>query len=416
MNCFAIRGGKRLCGELTGQGSKNSTLPLIAACLLNKGKTVLHGCPDLSDVRTAVSILQALGCKASFDNGKVICDARFANRHKIPEYLMSRMRASVVFSGSLLSRFKRTEITYPGGCRIGCRPIDIHIDAFKELGVDIKECENSIKCLSDGIIPKEITLPFPSVGATENIILAATLAKGKTIIENAAKEPEIVDLQNFLNNAGASVSGAESGRIVIEGVEALNDSEYTVIPDRIAAATYMCACLTTDGDITLNNVNHNHLSAIIEALRKTGADIQVRENSIKIKRGCGFNGAGILETDVYPAFPTDAQPLLMACVCTAEGETVLREKIFENRFLHVPHLNKMGARITVSEDTAKIKGVESLTGDTLTAGELRGGAALMIAALGAEGDSIIENTHYIDRGYEKPEDVLKSLGADIKRM
>ena len=416
MNCFVIRGGKSLCGEVSVQGSKNSALPLIAACLLNKGKTVLYNCPDLSDVRAAVDILNCLGCDAKFDSGRVICNSKHANKHKIPEILMHKMRSSVIFLGSILSRFNKAELTYPGGCEIGARPIDIHIEALKKLGVDIKECENSLNCLSCGIIPGKIILPFPSVGATENIILATVLSKGRTIIENAAKEPEIVDLQDFLNTMGANVCGAETGRIVIDGTDNLKDTEYKVIPDRIVAATLMCACLATEGELTLNNVNNRHLDAVTNILRKSGAKIEENKNSLKIKRGKYFSGVGSIETDVYPAFPTDAQPPLTACMCLAEGKTVLREKIFEGRFRHIPYLNNMGADITVFGDTAQINGVKTLEGDMLTAHELRGGAALVIAGLGAKGTSIVGNVNYIDRGYEKLEKTLSSLGADIQRI
>ena len=416
MNCFEIRGGRRLYGEITVQGSKNSALPLIAACLLNKGKTVLHNCPDLSDVRAAIDILNCLGCNASFDHGRVVCDARFADRHTIPEILMNKMRSSVIFLGSLLSRFGKAELTYPGGCEIGARPIDIHIEALKKLGVSIKECENSLNCLSKGIIPGRIVLPFPSVGATENIILATVLTKGRTIIKNAAKEPEIVDLQGFLNNMGASVYGAETGTITIDGTENLTSCEYKVIPDRIAAATFMCACLATDGQLTLKNVTNCHLDAITNILRKAGAKIDEDGNSLTIRRGKYFSGVGSIETDVYPAFPTDAQPPLTACMCIADGRTVLREKIFESRFRHIPYLNNMGADITVFGDTAQINGVKTLTGDMLTAHELRGGAALVIAGLCAKGKSIVGNVKYIDRGYEKLEEILKSAGADIQRI
>lgn len=416
MNCFKIRGGRRLCGEIRVQGSKNSALPLIAACLLNKGKSVLHDCPDLSDIRAAIDILNNLGCDAKFDSGTVICDSRFANNHVIPEFLMQKMRSSVIFLGSMLSRFGKAELTYPGGCEIGARPIDIHIEALKKLGVDIEECENSLKCLSEGIIPQKIILPFPSVGATENIILATALSKGRTIIENAAKEPEIVDLQGFLNSMGACVSGAESGTVIVDGTDCLKDTEYKVIPDRIAAATLMCACLATDGKLTLTGVNCQHLDAVTNALRKSGAKIEENQNSLTIKRGKYFSGIGSIETDVYPAFPTDAQPQLTACMCLANGKTILREKIFEYRFRHIPYLNNMGADITVFGDTAQINGVEGLKGDMLTAHELRGGAALVIAALCAKGESIVGNVNYIDRGYEQLEEVLRSIGADIRRI
>lgn len=416
MNCFEVLGKQRLCGEITVQGSKNSALPLIAASLLNNGKTVLHGCPDLSDVRAAIDILNCLGCDAKFDEGRVICDARYANNHKIPEILMHKMRSSVIFLGSMISRFNQAELTYPGGCEIGARPIDIHLEAFKKLGIDIKECESSLNCLCHGIIPKKIVLPFPSVGATENIILATVLSKGRTIIENAAKEPEIVDLQGFINSMGGSVQGAETGTIVIDGAESLKPAEYKVIPDRIVAATFMCACLATDGELVLNNIIPEHIESVTNVLRKAGAKIEEKENSIKIRRGKYFSGIGSIETDVYPAFPTDAQPPLTACMCLAEGKTVLREKIFESRFKHIPYLNNMGADITVFGDTAQINGNDNLTGDMLTAHELRGGAALVIAALSAKGKSIIGNINYIDRGYEKLENTLKSVGADIKRL
>lgn len=416
MNCFALSGGTRLCGEITVQGSKNSALPLIAACLLNRGKSVIYGCPDLSDVRAAVDILNCLGCDASFNGGMVVCDSRFADKHIIPEFLMHKMRSSVIFLGSMISCFKKAVLSYPGGCEIGARPIDIHIEALKKLGVDIIECENHLNCLTSGIIPKKIVLPFPSVGATENIMLACCVSNGQTIIENAAKEPEIVDLEGFLNSMGAEISGAESGRIVINGADALKDTEYTVIPDRIAAATFMCAALATDGEVVLNNVRPDHLNAVTYALRKSGAKIEETKNSVSVKRGKYFSGIGSLETEVYPAFPTDAQPVLTACMCLAEGKTVLREKIFTDRFRHIPYLNNMGADIKVFGDTAEINGVSNLKGDMLLAHELRGGAALVIAGLSAKGKSTVGNINFIDRGYEKLELTFKKLGADIQRV
>jgi len=416
MNCFVLSGGRKLHGEITVQGSKNAALPLIAACLLNKDKSVIHGCPDLSDVRAAVDILNCLGCKAEFKDGMVICDSSFADKHIIPEFLMNKMRSSVMFLGSMISNFKRAVLSYPGGCEIGARPIDIHIEALKKLGVDIFECENQLNCLTGGIRPQKIVLPFPSVGATENIMLATACSNGQTVIENAAKEPEIVDLQDFLNSMGADVSGVQSGRIVINGVGKLKSVEYKVIPDRIAAASFMCAALATDGNILLNNVRPEHLSAVTVALRKSGAKIEETKNSISVKRGKYFSGIGSLETEVYPAFPTDAQPLLTACMCLAEGKTVLREKIFTDRFRHVPYLNNMGADIKVFGDTAEINGVSGLRGDMLLAHELRGGAALVVAGLSAKGKSTVGNINYIDRGYEKLEETFKSLGADIQRV
>lgn len=416
MNCFALSGGKPLCGEITVQGSKNSALPLIAACLLNKGKCVIHDCPDLSDVRAAINILNCLGCDASFKNGIVVCNSGFADKHVIPEYLMNKMRSSVIFLGSMISNMKKAVLSYPGGCEIGARPIDIHIESLKKLGVDILECENHLTCLTKGIVPEKIVLPFPSVGATENIMLVATVSNGQTIIENAAKEPEIVDLQGFLNSMGADITGAETGRIIINGVGSLTDTEYKVIPDRIAAATFMCAALATDGEVVLNNVRCDHLDAVTNALRKSGAKIEELKTSMSVKRGKYFSGIGSLETEVYPAFPTDAQPVLTACLALADGKTVLREKIFTDRFRHVPYMNNMGADIKVFGDTAEINGVSSLEGDMLLAHELRGGAALVIAGLCAKGKSTVGNIHFIDRGYERLEKTFISLGADIKRV
>ncbi len=416
MNCFVMSGGRRLEGEITVQGAKNSALPLIAACLLNKGKCVIHDCPDLSDVRAAVDILKCLGCDAKYSDNTVICNSEHANKHVVPEYLMNKMRSSVIFLGSMISNMKKAILSYPGGCEIGARPIDIHIESLKKLGVDILECENHLTCLANGIVPCKIVLPFPSVGATENIMLATAVSNGKTIIENAAKEPEIVDLQNFLNSMGAHIFGAETGTIQIDGADELFNTEYTVIPDRIAAATFMCSALATDGEIVLNNVRCDHLDAVINALRKSGAQIHTDTTQLSIKRGKYFSGIGSLETEVYPAFPTDAQPVLTAALSVADGKTVLREKIFTDRFRHVPYMNNMGADIKVFGDTAEINGVESLNGDMLLAHELRGGAALVIAGLCAKGRSTVGNIQFIDRGYEKLENTFKRLGADIQRI
>lgn len=418
MNKYIVTGGSPLCGKIKMQGAKNAALPILAAAMLSDGKCEIHNCPDISDVKVTVEILNYLGCKAVFENGTVFVDPSGVDKFDIPESLMRKMRSSVVFMGAILGRMKKAKCSYPGGCEIGSRPIDLHLKAFREMGVEVAEDGGFIHCVADKVKPAKIMLTIPSVGATENIMLLACKSKGKTVIVNAAREPEIVDLQNFLNSMGAKISGAGKSSIEIEGVEKLSGSSHSVIPDRIAVATVMFAVLSAGGTAEITDVNTDHVESIVSAVRECGAQVEcMGKSSLKViskRRPQALKSR--VQTMPYPGFPTDAQSQLMAALALSEGTSVIMETIFENRFNVVPELVKMGADITVIDRSSVIKGTEKLHGAPVMAPDLRGGAALIIAALAAEGKTEIGNIEYIDRGYENVENIFCSLGADIKKI
>ncbi len=415
MSRLLICGGKKLSGEIDVQGSKNAVLPILAATILNEDKSVIHNCPELADTSAALEIIRQLGGSAENVGHTAIIDTAGIQRCEISNELMCSMRSSVLFLGPLIARAKRAVISYPGGCAIGLRPIDLHIKAFRQLGVNVEEIGGNIYCKMDEIKPTTINLLFPSVGATENIMLLTAISKGETVITNAAREPEIVDLQNFLNAMGAKIFGAGSEIIRIIGVEKLQKVEYNIISDRIFAATCACAVACCGGDVVLKNINAEHIRLILSMLRDTGCIVTDGKDYVRIKCSERPRGLGKIMTSPYPGFPTDAQALFMSALATADGTTVFVENIFESRYKHVPELIKMGADIIVDGRLAAVTGCNYIQGAKICAGDLRGGAALVIAGLSAIGDTEISGVHHIDRGYEHIEDVFSSLGASIKR-
>ncbi len=416
MDYIKITGGKPLCGSICVQGSKNAVLPSLAATILNKGTTVLHNCPNLSDVKVTLEILKFLGCKIKRENDTVTVDASVITNNYIPNELMNKMRSSIIFMGAIIARTGEASMSFPGGCELGPRPIDLHLKALKTLGVEIEESHGYINCRLKKMQNKSVHLDFPSVGATENIMLFASLSNGKTTICNAAREPEIEDLQNFLNDMGAKISGAGSSNIEIEGVESFHDCEHTVISDRIAAATYLCGAAVSGGETELENVCPEHFCAVTSALAECGAKIKTGEDKIYIKAPEVINKIDIIRTMPYPGFPTDAQSVMMSVLAYANGTSIIKENIFEQRFKTAGELAKMGADISVDGKVAVIKGVKSLTGASVYACDLRSGAALVVASLAANGESRVYNTHFIDRGYQSLAEDFKNLGADIERI
>lgn len=416
MSRFIISGGNRLEGEIETQGAKNSVLPILAATILSGGKNVIYNCPELSDVRITIEVLKSLGCSVKRVGKVLVVDSEDISEYTMPEELMRQMRSSIIFLGAILARFKKAVVSLPGGCEIGNRPIDLHIKALKKLGVEITEAHGYINCKAEKLHGENIHLDFPSVGATENIMLAACVAEGTTVITNAAREPEIVDLENFLNKMGAKISGAGSDVIRIDGVRRLYGVEHTIIPDRIAGATYLLAAAITGGDIILRNTNPQHMGAITNALKEMGCKIYSEKNRVILSvAGRRLRSAGKLQTMPYPGFPTDIQSPFMALSSVSEGTGIFVENIFENRYQHIEELVRMGADIRVDARVAVVCGVERLSGAKVIAKELRGGAALVLAGLAAEGITEVENIKYIDRGYEEIEKYLGICGADIRR-
>jgi len=418
---FKIVGGKPLCGEVLIDGSKNAVLPILAATLLVDGRSIIHNCPNISDTWDSIGILRHLGCDVVYDGSSLVVDASGAVSAPLPNAYVEKMRSSMIFVGSLLGRFSQIETIPPGGCMLGERPIDLHLKAFEAMGVVFEGGESLIKGKAATLKGTKISLSFPSVGATQNIMLAAVLAKGETIIEKAAKEPEIVDLQGFLNAAGAKVSGAGTSTIVIKGVKALKCPEYTIMPDRIVAGTYLVAGAITRGEVTLKNAKYQDIFPISDALVAMGYKIYNDGNKITLTtKGGIIRPLSLISTGPHPAFPTDMQPQFVALLSTIQGrcsrncESMVKENVFEARDAHVPELAKMGANITVAEGTHfTIKGAASLTGAVVDAKDLRGGAALILAGLFAQGETIVNNAYYVKRGYADIVGDLRGLGADI---
>ena len=415
LNSYIIEGGQRLIGEIDISGSKNAALPIMAASILNEGITVIENIPDIRDVKMMCSILESLGCKITRENNKIIIDATEIKENEIPENLMREMRSSVIIAGALLGRLNTCKFTYPGGCEIGSRPINLHLEAFKQLGVTLEENNGFIKCSCYKLQGTDIVLDFPSVGATENIMLASCLADGITYIRNVAREPEIRNLQDFLNSMGANIVGAGSNTIIVRGVSKLHNSNFSIIPDRIEAGTYLCMAAATKGEIKINRVNPEHMSTIIHKLKQMNCKIGVSKDTIYLKSNKELVGANI-KTMPYPGFPTDMQSQFVTLLSISKGTSIVVENIFENRFKYVNGLIKMGANITLEGRTAIIQGVPQLSPTNLEAKDLRGGAALIGAALSAEGKSIVVDPEYIERGYENLVEKLTILGAKIKKQ
>ena len=411
---YIIKGGNRLEGEVKISGSKNASLPIIAASILNAGKTTLYNVPDIHDTQMMFEILKELGGKVEKKNNKIIIDTSTIKNFEIPENLMRQMRSSVILAGSLVGRHRKAMFSYPGGCDIGARPIDLHLKAFEKLGININKNYGNISCICDKITGEKIDLDFPSVGATENIMLACVLAEGTTIITNAAREPEILDLQEFLNKMGAKIQGAGSSQIQIEGVKKLKDISYNIMPDRIEAGTFLCATAATLGNTKLTNLEPEHITPIINKLEETDCKIKIEKRTIEILAPKKLKAVDI-RTMPYPGFPTDMQSVFATMLSTAKGTSIITENIFENRYKYTQELNRMGAKISIEGKTAVIKGVRKLFGTRVKSTDLRGGAAMVIAGLVAKGITEVENIEYILRGYENFENKLTKLNANIKK-
>jgi UDP-N-acetylglucosamine 1-carboxyvinyltransferase len=415
MDKYIINGGEKLYGKVDIQSAKNTVLPLLAASVLTDEPVKIRGVPAINDVENMLHILDEVGCKIKRHKEVAIIDSSNAASHEISTRLTKELRSSVFMLGSILTRFHRAKISYPGGCDIGLRPIDLHLSGLKRLGVKIVERDGYIHCEADKLQGAEILLDFPSVGATENIILAAVKAEGETVIRNAAKEPEIVDLQNFLNAMGAKIRGAGGSTIAIEGVKRLQGVEYVPIGDRIEAGTYLIAAASCGGEIETKGVSAENIAALLHKLRENGCKIHIKNDRISLTSSGRLKAVNLVETMPFPGFPTDLQAQYSALCCTAIGTTLVVENLFETRYRYAAELKRMGADITVRGRVAFIRGVDRLHGAFLTAGDLRGGAALVVAALKAEGESTVSNLYHIDRGYAYFEDKLKGLGAKIRR-
>lgn len=415
MEKFIVEGGRSLHGTAFVHGAKNAVLPILSATILAGGKSVLHNCPALSDVDVACKILEYLGATIQREGSTLIVDTESIDKYDIPEEMMHEMRSSIIFLAPLAARMHRAVLCTPGGCEIGLRPIDLHLYGLNLLGMQAVSTGSCIHCSVQALHGEKIILPFPSVGATENIMIAATVARGTTTLINAAREPEIEDLAAFLNRCGAKIRGAGTGTIEIEGVSRLHSAEHTVIPDRILACTLMCCAAATGSEITLENVCVAHLNPVMPMFYNCGCFMHAAQDTLKITAPKYLKKLGQVKTMPYPGFPTDCQAPMMALACAAHGTSVFVENIFENRYRHVPELRKLGAKIDVNDKVAVVEGVQSLSGAKVRATDLRGGAALVVAALAAHGVTEIADIGHIDRGYEKMEMMLRVLGAQIVR-
>ena len=413
MSSFIIEGGKKLKGEVKISGSKNASLPIIAASILNAGKTKLYNIPDIHDTQVTLKILKYLGCKIKKNNDKIEINSKYISKKEIPEHLMREMRSTVILAGALIGRFKKAKFSYPGGCDIGARPIDLHLKAFKKLGINIDEEYGFISCSCDKIIGANIDLDFPSVGATENIILASVLAEGKTVITNAAREPEIVDLVQMLRRMGAKINGEGTNVIEINGVNKLLDVNYRVMPDRIEAGTFLCAGAITGGNVKILNVIPEQLTPIISKLEEAGCKIKIQKNDVELEAPQKLKAVEI-KTMPYPGFPTDMQSIFGAVLSVAKGTSIITENIFENRFKYLAELKRMGAKNKQENNVAIITGVKKLSGTKVKSTDLRGGVAMVLAGLEARGISTVTNIEYILRGYENIDKKLRKLGANIE--
>ena len=416
MDKFIIDGGEKLYGKVRVHSAKNTVLPLLAASVLTDEQVKIHGVPAINDVENMLHILSEVGCVIKRQKDCAVIDSSNAVSHEIPTRLTKELRSSVFMLGSVLTRFRRAKISYPGGCDIGLRPIDLHLSGLKKLGVEIVEKDGYIHCSAERLQGAEILLDFPSVGATENIILAAVKAAGITVIRNAAKEPEISDLQRFLNAMGAKVRGAGGGTIVVEGVERLHGVDYTPIGDRIEAGTYLIAAASCGGEMEIEGGPAENIAALLHKLRENGCKIHTKNDKIELYSDGKLKSVNLVETMPFPGFPTDLQAQYSALSATAKGATLVVENLFETRYRYAAELKRMGADITVRGRAAFIRGVEKLHGASVTAGDLRGGAALVVAALRAEGQSSVMDLSHIDRGYAEFEGTLRNLGAKIKRV
>lgn len=412
MSSYIIEGGKKLEGEVEISGSKNASLPILASTILNGGKSKIYNVPQIHDIQITLEILRYLGCKVHIKNGRVEIDSSNIKKTEIPEHLMREMRSTVILAGALIGKFKKATFSYPGGCDIGARPIDLHLKAFKKLGINIEENYGFIRCVCDKIVGTNIDLDFPSVGATENIILASVLSEGETVITNSAKEPEIVDLAKALNRMGAKIYGAGTNIVKIIGVTKLEDLNYRVIPDRIEAGTFLCAAAITGGNVKVKNVISDELIPVISKLEEAGCKVETKRNEIAIKSPKTLKAVNI-KTLPYPGFPTDMQSILGSVLCISRGTSIIEETIFESRFKYLSELKRMGAKVEIKGNIAIITGVKKLSGTILKVADLRGGAALVLAGLYAKGITKINDIEFILRGYEDLDKKLRKIGASI---
>lgn len=415
MEKLRIIGGNRLSGSVRISGAKNAVLPILAASLLTADELVLHNVPHLADVKTMLSLLEGMGVTCHQDGETVRLCAANVTSTVAPYELVKTMRASILVLCPLATRFGSARVSLPGGCTIGARPVDQHIQALLKMGADVQIDHGFVDLKSDRLQGTKIVTDMVTVTGTENIMMAAVLAEGRTVIENAAREPEVVDLANCLRAMGAKIEGDGTSTIVIDGCDSLHGAEHSVIPDRIEAGTFMAAAAATKGDVTLTNVAPDTLSVVIDKIREAGAEIETGPDWIHVTMNSRPKSVSI-RTEPHPGFPTDMQAQIMALDCVADGTAQITETIFENRFMHVPELQRLGADIQVEGHTAVVRGVEQLQGARLMATDLRASASLVIAALAAEGESIVDRIYHLDRGYDRMELKLQALGADIRRF
>ncbi|AHD06254.1 UDP-N-acetylglucosamine 1-carboxyvinyltransferase [Paenibacillus larvae] len=416
MEKLVIEGGRPLSGAIQIHGAKNAALPILAASLMASGVHTLHNVPELLDIEVMLSIVEALGCRVEQRGNTVTLDTTSIHSYHIPDDLMKLMRSSIFLMGPLLALFGSVQLYHPGGCAIGERKIDFHLRGLQELGVEIEESGNRIICKADRLQGADIMLDFPSVGATENLMMAAAMAEGVTTIFNAAREPEIQDLQHFLNKMGAEIIGAGTDTITIKGVQELRACSYRIIPDRIVAGTFLVAAAATKGTVSIEGANPVHLTSLMHVLKRTGAQLTVRDDLIQVSAPYRPKAVERIVTAPYPSFPTDLQSQIMVLLSLTDGHSIIKETIFEGRFKHVDELCRMGADIRVDLNSAFIHGVPRLYGATVEATDLRAGAALIIAGLAAHGTTVVEQVHHVDRGYDRIELMLKKLGAQIYRI
>ena len=414
MDRLVITGGQRLEGRVTAAGAKNAALPILAATLLGEGECAISNLPQVRDVATMTTLISLLGVSVKRDGSRVVIDATSVQSFDAPYDLVKTMRASVLVLGPLLARFGEAVVSLPGGCAIGPRPVNLHLDGLRKLGATVSVDHGYIRAQATRLRGQRIDLEFPTVTGTENLLMAASLAHGTTVINNAAMEPEIIDLAAFLSKRGAKIEGAGSGRLVVEGVSALHGAEHEVMPDRIETGTYLVAGAMTGGRVEVERCVPAHLAVVLAKLRECGADVSETAGSITITAPRRLQAVDV-HTSPYPGFPTDLQAQMMALLCLTEGTGVMTETVFEGRFLHVSELQRMGAAITVDGHRAVVKGLDHLTGAPVMASDLRASAGLLLAALAAEGDTQISRIYHLDRGYERIEDKLQALGAVVRR-
>ena len=416
MEAFVVEGGTPLRGEIRVGGAKNATLPILAAAVLTEETVRLHDVPEITDVKHMADILTMLGCQVTRENGDMTVTCAGLHTWEMPDQLSKQIRSSIFLLGPILARFHKATVTFPGGCEIGLRPIDLHLSGLRCLGVKIEEEGGLIHCDGSSMHAGEVHFDYPSVGATENVMMAAVLVPGITTIHNPAREPEIVDLQNFINAMGGCVRGAGGHAIEIEGVSRLHGTEWTPMPDRIVAGTLLAAAAVTGGEITLTNAPESDMVAVTAKLREMGCRIAEAPGRIALSAPQRLTAFGQLQTQPHPGFPTDMQVQMLALLAVSEGTGVITENVFENRFTHAGDLNRMGAHILCTGRTAVVRGVRELYGARVTARDLRGGAALVLAGLKAHGETHVEHAELIDRGYDHLERQLTELGANIRRV